>query len=98
MASRASQQTDTVYARSYEVELPDGTTVRRTSKHVRWTPESYKATEIDIDITNNDTTVERKQPVAKSILKKTVSADPAANDVRKTRSGRTIKTPARYCD
>jgi len=97
--------------RSYEVRLDDGTTRRRTSRHVRFSNESpiVIRTAGDVDssaaVAPEVATNAAHQPRPHSRPKdkpKQPASKPAAtghpSPVTKTRSGRLVKTPARYKD
>ena len=75
--------------RSYEVRFPDGTTRRRTSKHVRFSPE----TKIEIF---DDDDPPNTQPLSPSNVPQTERQSRPSNYT--TRSGRIVRRPARYND
>jgi len=93
--------------RSYEVQLEGGTKLRRTSRHVRFTSEppiiitdggddSPSAAPPASDPpaarkTNPDVRVRPAKPA-------TAAADASVSPATVTRSGRTVKRPARYQD
>ena len=78
--------------RAYEVRLEDGTTRRRTSRHVRPSRESFTERPINVD----ESTAEPATHPATQLPQSTERQSKTEPYV--TRSGRTVKVPARYKD
>jgi hypothetical protein len=89
--------------RSYQVQMEDGTTRRRTSRHIRFSSESpivvtdtAESAEIDGTTGVNASGV---MPTQAQTTQQRVSAkQPEREPVKMTRSGRIIRTPKRYTE
>jgi len=78
--------------RAYEVRLEDGTTRRRTSRHVRPSRESFTERPINVDESTAEPATHPAAHLPQSTERQT-KTEPYV-----TRSGRTVKVPARYKD
>lgn len=91
--------------RSYEVRMEDGTTRRRTSRHVKFSSEPPTVVTYDTDddsgppVTPTASTASRAERPAKQPRHDTQAAvAPEPTSAVVTRSGRAIRKPARYRD
>jgi hypothetical protein len=83
--------------RSYDVQLEDGTTRRRTSRHIRVSNEPPIVIDDDDLIVPSSTPSSVQPPIAGTTSSATMTADGNNNkQTLRTRSGRQVVKPARY--
>jgi hypothetical protein len=83
--------------RSYDVQLEDGTTRRRTSRHIRVSNEPPIVIDDDDLIVPSSTPSSVQPPIAGTTASATMTADGNNNkQTLRTRSGRQVVKPARY--
>lgn len=79
--------------RSYELTLEDGTTRRRSSRHIRPSKENFTRLDDDGDVTATPPSRPPAKPPSSNLPQHRPNHVPY-----KTRSGRTVKLPARFND
>jgi hypothetical protein len=90
--------------RSYEVRMEDGTTRRRTSRHVKFSSEPPTVVTFDTDdesgspVTATTSTERAERPAKQPMCGKHAAVAPKSTSAVVTRSGRAIRKPARYRD
>ena len=101
---RKAEVAEVLPHRSYNVRFEDGTTRRRTSRHVRFSSEP-PVVYSDDDDTQQSTTANRQPAAAAAVAPPAAAKNNAAANAAKpatttitTRSGRVVKRPSRFND